>query len=148
MLNTDLGLSRYYKGVTLGEPLSSAAAVGFTDTAIGLKPFSPILFKAGRDAANNIVFEWQRRTRLAVRMIGPLGINVPLGEDTESYEIDIFSSSSYSTVVRTIASSTPTASYTAAQQTADGLTPGNIIYARVYQRSATVGRGYPLQQAA
>ena len=148
MLNTDLGLSRYYKGVTLGEPLSSAAAVSFTDTAIGLKPFSPILFKAGRDAANNVVFEWQRRTRLAVRMIGPLGINVPLGEDTESYEIDIFSSSSYSTVVRTIASSTPTASYTAAQQTADGLTPGNIIYARVYQRSATVGRGYPLQQAA
>ncbi len=91
MLNTDLGLSRYYKGVTLGEPLSSAAAVSFTDNAIGLKPFSPILFKAGRDAANNIVFEWQRRTRLAVRMIGPLGINVPLGEDTESYEIDIFS---------------------------------------------------------
>ena len=73
---------------------------------------------------------------------------MPLGEDTESYEIDIFSDSSYSTVVRTIASSTPTAPYTAAQQSADGLTPGNTIYARVYQRSATVGRGYPLQQAA
>ena len=148
MVNTDLGLSRYYKGVTLGQGLSSATAVTFVDNAIGLKPFSPILFKAGRDASNNIVFEWQRRTRLAVRMIGPLGINVPLGEDTESYEIDIFSSSSYSTVVRTIASSTPTAAYTAAQQSADGLTPGNTIYARVYQRSATVGRGYPLQQAA
>jgi len=148
MLNTDLGLSRFYKGVTLGQPLSSAVAVSFTDIAIGLKPFSPILFKAGRDAANNVIFEWQRRTRLAVRMIGPLGINVPLGEDTESYEIDIFSGSSYSTVVRTIASSTPTAPYTEAQQIADGLTPGNTIYARVYQRSATVGRGYPLQQAA
>ena len=148
MVNTDLGMPRYYKGVTLGQGLSSATAVNFTDNAIGLKPFSPILFKAGRDASNNIMFEWQRRSRLAARMIGAIGINVPLGEDTESYEIDIFADGSYSTVVRTIASSMPSAPYTAAQQAADGLTPGNTIYARVYQRSAAVGRGYPLQQAA
>ena len=127
MVNSDLGLPRFYKGVTLGRALSSATAITFTDNAIGLKPFSPILFKAGRHA---------------------IGISVPLGEDSESYEIDIFSDSTYSTVVRTIAASTPAAPYTAAQQAADGLTPGNTIYARVYQRSAAVGRGYPLQQAA
>jgi hypothetical protein len=38
--------------------------------------------------------------------------------------------------------------YTAAQQTADGLTPGNTVYFIVYQVSATVGNGYGARGAA
>ena len=146
--NSDAGLTRYYKGVTLGGALSSATSRAFVDTAVGLKPFSPILFKVGRDASNNVHFEWQRRTRMSVRMIGALGISVPLGEDAELYDIDIFADGTFATVVRTITSGLPYADYSAADQTADGLTPGDTIYAKVYQRSAAVGRGYPLQAAA
>ena len=146
--NNELGLSLYYKGVTLGRALSSATAQTFTNTAIGRKSFSPIIFKAGRDASNNITFEWQRRTRLAVRMIGSAGISAPLGEDSEAYEIDVYSNSGYTTVVRTISATTTSASYTAAQQTTDGLTPGNTVYCKIYQISEQVGRGYVLQKAA
>ncbi|MFH0934322.1 MAG: hypothetical protein V1879_03895 [Pseudomonadota bacterium] len=146
--NNELGLSRYYKGVTLGRALSTATAKSFTDHAVGLKPFSPIFLRVGRDESNNITFTWQRRTRLSVRMIGALGISVPLGEDSESYEIDVYSSGTYTTVVRTIGATTTSAAYSADQQTADGLTPGNTVYAKAYQLSAVVGRGYPLQQAA
>ena len=146
--NSELGLSLYYKGVTLGRALSSATAEQFTDNSVGLKPFSPILLKAGRDGSNNITFTWQRRTRLGVRMIGALGISIPLGETSEAYEIDIYASSAYATVLRTITAASETASYTAAQQTTDGLTPGDPVYCKAYQVSAEIGRGYALQKAA
>lgn len=146
--NSELGVSRYYKGVTLGEALASATAESFTDNAIGLKPFAPIDLRAARDGSNNITFTWQRRTRLAVRMIGALGISVPLGEDSEAWELDIYANGSYATVVRTISASSATAAYSAAEQTADGLTPGNTVYTKLYQRSAAIGRGYALQTAA
>lgn len=146
--NSELGLTRYYKGITLGRALSSADGVPFIDNAVGLKPFSPITLRAARDASNNITFTWQRRTRLSVRMIGALGISVPLGEDSEAYAVEIYSDGTYSTLLRTISVSSPTADYSAADQVADGLTPGDPVHAKVYQISATVGRGYPLTQAA
>lgn len=45
-------------------------------------------------------------------------------------------------VVRTKTVTTETVSYTAAEQTTDGLTPGNLVRMKIYQISATVGRGY------
>lgn len=146
--NSDLGLARWYKGVTLGRALSSATAEQFTDTALGLKPFAPFDLRATRDGSNNVTFTWQRRTRLATRAIGALGISVPLGEDSEAYEIDIYADGTYAAVLRTISATSATAAYSAAEQTADGLTPGNAVYARMYQLSANVGRGYKLEQAA
>jgi hypothetical protein len=45
-------------------------------------------------------------------------------------------------VLRTITGlSSPAASYSAANQTSDGLTPGDPVLLRVYQMSAIVGRG-------
>ena len=77
-------------------------------------------------------------------MIGALGISVPLGEESLAFEVDIVVPGSPD-VVRTIDATDIEADYTAAQQTADGLTPGNAVTARIYQVSATVGRGYVLE---
>lgn len=145
---SELGLPQFYKGLTIGRRLSTASTQSFTDTGIGLKPFSPVDLRAFRDVSDNITFTWQRRTRLETRSIGTLGISVPLGEDTESYSLDIYSDNTFATVVRTITAATTTASYSAAEQIADGLTPGDEVYVRVYQISAIVGRGYPLETAA
>jgi hypothetical protein len=55
----------------------------------------------------------------------------------------------YTTVVRTITGlSTPTATYTSAQQTTDFGSPQAEVFVRVYQVSATVGRGHYLEGAA
>lgn len=148
MTNSEIGLVRFYKGVTLGGALSSATAEAFTDTAVGLKPFSPFDLRAKRDASNNIAFTWQRRTRFDVRIIGTLGISVPLGEEVEAYALDIYADGTYGTVVRTIGAAVGAAVYTAAEQAADGLTPGDAVHYRLYQISASVGRGYPLERAA
>lgn len=146
--NNQLGAARYYKGVTLGSSVSSANAQYFTNTGVGLKPFSPFDLRITRDGSNNATFTWQRRTRLTVRTTGPLGISVPLGEEVEAYEIDIYSDGTYTTVVDTLTATSTTVEYTAAEQTAAGLTPGNTIYADVHQMSQVVGRGYALRAAA
>lgn len=154
MLNADIGATRYVKAVSIGEPASAAEGEAFIDTAIGLKPFSPFFLRATRDGSNNATLAWERRSRLNVRMIGSAGISCPLGEEVEAYEIDLFTSSSYATKVRTIAANSTSmraaarqADYSSAEQTLDGLTPGATLHAKVYQMSAVIGRGYALTGA-
>jgi len=67
-------------------------------------------------------------------------VAIGLGEASQAYEVDIRNAGDTATL-RTITAATPIASYTAAQQTTDGLTPGNPVVLRVFQISATVGSG-------
>lgn len=140
-----IGVERQYNAVTLGRPLGSGTQQAFTDTGVDQKPFSPFDARVERDGSNNATITWQRRTRFSVRTIGPLGISIPLGEESEAYSTDVYDDDTFATVVRTIASTTPTASYSASDQTADGLTPGDPLNLRIYQISGTVGRGYPVE---
>ena len=71
-------------------------------------------------------------------------VDVPIGEASESYEVEIYDGSGYATVKRTLTASTPAAAYTSAQQVTDFGANQATLYVRVYQISATVGRGYPL----
>ena len=145
LTNSQLGVARYYKGVTLGREESSATGSATTIDGIALKPFAPFDLRASRDGSNNITGTFQRRSRLSVRMIGALGISVPLSESPEAYEIDVMSEASPQTVLRTISVGTTTFSYSAADQTTDTLTPGNPVTFMVYQISPIVGRGYALE---
>lgn len=143
----DLGGLRYYKGVSAGQLLSAVTAETITPGGITLKPFSPVNARVDREAADHII-TWSRRTRLSTRLVGSLPIYVPLGEDTEAYEVDIFASSGAATagtpVLRTIsAAGAATCTYTSAQRAVDG-TGSTVVYMRIYQLSAAVGRGYPL----
>jgi hypothetical protein len=65
-----------------------------------------------------------------------------VGEDTSGYST-YTSGGQVRKRGRTIASSTPTSSYTAANQTTDYGSAQNPIYAVVYQMSSRIGRGYP-----
>jgi len=146
--NSELGATRYYKGVTFGRPLSSASSQPFAAMGINLKPYAPVLLRVTRDGSNNATLSCERRSRFPTRVVGDLGISIPLGEASEAYEWDVFDDNTYTTVVRTLTSITPTVAYSAAQQTSDGLTPGDPLHVRVYQMSAMIGRGYPLERAA
>jgi len=130
--------SRLFKPVSLLTNEVDTTAQAFTNNGVGKMPKSPVHVAGVRDSSNNLTVTWVRRTRLQVPGLG-LG-PVPLGELSEAYSIDIYSGA---TVVRTIASTTPTATYTAAEQTADGLSPGAAVTLRVYQLSDVRGRGFP-----
>ena len=81
---------------------------------------------------------WKRRTRIGGDSWD--SVEVPLGEDAERYEIDILDGSD---VVRTLSATSPAATYTAAQQTADFGSPQSSISLRIHQLSTTTGRGTP-----
>jgi len=130
--------SRLFKPVSLLTNEVDTASQAFTNNGVGKMPKSPVHVAGVRDGSNNLTVTWVRRTRLQVPGLG-LG-PVPLGELSEAYSIDIYSGAA---VVRTITSTTPTAIYTAAEQTADGLSPGTAVTLRVYQLSDVRGRGFP-----
>ncbi len=138
MANNMIGLNRYYKAVSFGSMLTDVASSNLTYNAVALKPYSPVHISGARDGSNNLTINWIRRTRLG----GPLldGVDIALNETSEAYEVDILSSGS---VVRTITGITsPTTTYSAANQMADfGSTPSGIDVA-VYQLSGIIGRGY------
>jgi hypothetical protein len=103
----------------------------------GLKPLSPAHIRASR-LAGDLHLTWVRRTRTGGDSWE--SIDVPLGEAEERYEIDILDGP---TVKRTLPATQPSAVYTAAQQTEDFGSPQSTIALRLYQLSATRGRGTP-----
>jgi len=136
--NNIIGLSRSYEAVTFGSTLSSARPQSFTYTGIALKPYSPVQITGARDGSSNLTINWIRRTRLGGDWQD--SADVPLNEASEAYEIDIMNGGS---VVRTIVGlSSPTASYTAAQQVTDFGSAQSNVTVNIYQLSAIVGRGY------
>ncbi len=132
------GMSRSYKAVSLWQEESAVAAISFANTARGLVPLSPVHLAGSRDGAGNLTITWIRRTRIPSAWTG--GTDVPLGEAAERYEIDIRDAANTATL-RTIAITSPTATYTAAEQTADFGAPQATVRIRVQQISDTVGRG-------
>lgn len=139
----EIGRLQYLKPVTSGQALTAATAQTFTPTAIALKPFAPINLRANRASVNTIL-SWERRTRFSYRITGTLAWSCPLGETSESYVIEIYSSVAYTTLKRTLTSATSSVTYTSAQQVTDFGSNQTIVYAKVYQVSAAVGNGYPL----
>jgi hypothetical protein len=137
----DWNVSRLFKPVSILTDAALATAQAFTNTGVGKAPYSPVLITGDRDVSDNLTVEWVRRTRLQVPGLG--AGPVPLGEATEAYEIDILDGASPPAVLRTLTATSPTVAYTAAQQTTDGLTPGDPVQLRVYQISDVRGRGFP-----
>lgn len=146
----DLAGLRYYKGVSTGQRLSAVAAKTITPLGVNLKPWSPVDARVDRSASDHVI-TWKRRTRLSTRLTGALPMSCPLGEASEGYVVEIFAGSAQATagtpVLRMLTSSSQSVTYTSAMRSADG-TGSSIVYLRVYQLSAEIGRGYPLITSA
>ncbi len=135
--NNLIGRELFYKAVSVGNTLSNTDEVTFTYTGRNLKPFAPAHVQGVRDGSGNLTISWIRRSRIGGEWRD--GVDVALGEESEKYEVDIMSGS---TVKRTIAVTSPSASYSAAEQTTDFGSAQSSVSVRVYQLSAVVGRGY------
>ena len=138
----DLGSARYYKAASAGQKLSAVASQAITPAGTSLECFSPVDARANR-ATTDTVLTWTRRTRLSTRLVGTLPISAPLGEAAESYEVEVWDAT-YTTLKRTLTSTTSTVTYTSANQVTDFGSNQAVLYLKIYQLSAIVGRGYPL----
>jgi hypothetical protein len=135
----EIGLSFTWKCGPASRDIGSPNYVQLAHTFVGegLKPLGPVHVRATR-SAGDLNLTWTRRTRIGGDSWD--GIDVPLGEAEERYEIDILDGT---IVKRTLTVTSPAATYTAAQQTADFGAPQSSISLRIFQISATRGRGTP-----
>lgn len=137
-----IGSEKLYRGITSGKALDSDTDRAFTYTGVNLECLSPVHLTGDRHpSTNDWTLTWVRRSRFAGWRDY---VDATLGEAVESYEVDVYSDSNYTTLKRTLTSSTPTVTYTSADQVTDFGSNQATLYLKVYQLSATVGRGYPL----
>jgi hypothetical protein len=126
--------------IAAGRDYGDAAAVSLSVTpqATALMPLTPVHLKASRDGSG-VTFSWIRRTRVdGDSWVG----EVPLGEDSEQYAVDILTGSD---VIRTLATPTPSVLYAAADELNDFGAMQTSLSVQITQVSATVGRGFAAQ---
>ena len=131
-----------------GEPTGQRrdlCGAGLHTAGVGLRPLSVAHVQQPwrkPRSPGDLTIRWTRRSRaLAADSWG--GLEVPLGEELEAYEVEILDGA---TVKRVLSVTNTSALYTAAQQTADWgalLGPGDTLDIRIFQLSALVGRGAP-----
>jgi hypothetical protein len=136
----DIGVSRSYRAVTFGSLFEEAVQVSESFSGNDLKPWAPVHLDANREVNNDLTLTWVRRTRLGGGLRDGTGV-VPLGEDSEEYELEILDGPGGNTVRTVTGLTSPTYTYTEADQIADGET-GPSLYFKVWQVSAVIGRGF------
>lgn len=121
-----------------GDPSWDGA--GFTLRCVAARPLSPVHLTGRRNGAGDLAIAWVRRSRLGALWAD--GADAPLGEEAERYEVEILDGA---IVRRTLTAAGPGVTYPASAALADfGGLPATVTV-RVYQLSATVGRGLPAQ---
>ena len=119
----------------LGAPSYDTLAHAFA--GIGHRPYAPVHVRGKRDDVG-LHIHWIRRSRIGGDSWD--GVEIPLGEESERYEVDVIDGDS---TVRTLTTSSPTALYSTSDQLADFGTTPDALTIRVYQLSERFGRGTP-----
>lgn len=138
----EIGLERLYKGVTARGSVVDAKEQAFTNSAVGKECYAPVHLGFGRDADNNLILTWTRRTRLGGEWRDK--VDVSLGEELEQYVVEV-TSNDYTHVIRiTPFLARPTWTYAASEQIDDFGEIYDNPHFKIYQFSTTHGRGSAL----
>jgi hypothetical protein len=92
------------------------------------RPWAPAQVRATRRASGDVSISWIRCARAGGDWLGPG--DVPLGELSETYQLDILSGT---TVKRSVTVTSPAHAYSSANQIADFGTPPASLHVRVAQ---------------
>ena len=130
---------RYRIGPAAGD-YADSACVEFAATVgpKALAPYAPVRATARREVGG-IVISFVRRSRRDAD--GWDLLDVPIGETSEAYEIEIMNAGS---PVRTLAGNLTSLTYPSADELADFGAARTTLDLRIYQISPNVGRGFPL----
>lgn len=149
--SVDLNISRFYKAVTVGGSLAEAERKTLKLLGRAMMPLSPADIRGARDGSpSDWIVTWKRRTRVGGAWRD--GVDVPLSEESEAYEVDIIAAGSPD-VARSITAAVSAggsvvipgnrqAVYSDADQIADFGAVQGVLTVKVYQLSALVGRGF------
>jgi hypothetical protein len=137
-------LQRYYQAISIGVDFLASPILPFTNTSAALMPLAVCQVANASDGSGGTVLSWVRRTRYAGELQDSTG-DVPLNEVSEAYSVDVFTADG-TRLLRTMAVSTPTVTYTLVDYNSDNATTATsvpILPYVIYQLSAVVGRGFP-----
>lgn len=140
---SEVGLARYWRTGPAGYDISPENFVE-TSTSAGLRaqlPLSPVHLRARREAAD-IILTWVRRTRIGGDDWQQ--IEVPLGETSEQYQIEIGPAGG--AAVRIATASEPQWTYPAAAIAADFGAMPDELDVTVRQVSGAIGWGVPTKR--
>lgn len=138
---TYINANKYYKVVTTGKELEETDAITFQYRGNIFKPYAPCHITATRNANNDLIINWTRRTRIGGDWRD--NVDILLGEDFEKYNIEILDANNRNRVKRIIeVKDIQNAVYTAEQQQLDFGEVQSSIKFKIYQLSAIVGAGY------
>jgi hypothetical protein len=136
----------FYRAVGRGEALRDATTLPITPAGRDLMPFAPVQHAASGSWGSDVTLTWERRTRIGGELVDGTG-DVPLGEDSEAYELEILDGPD-GEVLRTATGLTARSfTYSAAMQSADFGSVQTELTFVVYQISVQVGRGFPGEAA-
>jgi hypothetical protein len=146
------GAIRQFKAVGAGRSLTETQTDQITYYPRDLMPYAPVNVQRFFESSGDLTITWDRRNRLGGNMADGTG-EVPMSENSESYEIYILTSEFENdpttnvrptNAMRVYTSTTPIVYYTDADMTEDGFNPfGDTLHVVVYQISAACGRGFP-----
>lgn len=152
-LTSSRGQPRYFRAVASGRTLQETATLQIAYEPRDLMPYAVNDIRIDRTPTPDVKVTWARRTRMGGNMQDGTG-SVPLGEKFERYEAyilaapfagDLSKGEGPTTFLRKYAAlTTPTFTYTAAEQAADTFDPtADTLHLVIYQLSDPVGRGFP-----
>jgi len=132
---SDRGLPKYYRAGPVDRPLDhpSYRQAIRAFSGVGLRPLSPVHLRL-HERDGDLDITWTRRTRIDGDSWQ--GIDVPLGEETEAYTVEVLRDGA---VLRRAETASPGWTYGAAERAADA-GPGSIQI-RVAQLSRAWGAG-------
>lgn len=140
--SSEIGIDRIYKTVSVGAAAGTGIEQTFATQGVALEPYSPAHLAAALDEDGDMLISWVRRGRLGRELTS--GVDIPLSEAFERYEIDILTPAG--AVLRTVTvNDAQELLYTYAQQLADFTVRDVPMLVRVYQISEIVGRGTPAE---
>lgn len=146
LLSAEIGLELNWRVGPAGYDLSGPAFSLYADEIGGMRallPLSPVHLDAERLTDGSLAISWIRRGRIDADSW--LGTDIPLGEEYESYQVDIAKLDG--TTVRSTTVSEPSWTYAATDLAADFPTLPPTLDVTVRQVSAAIGLGLPTSLA-
>lgn len=137
---SELGLAHVYRIGPADRDIADPAFIEIAATGgpKAYQPYAPAQASATR-GASGVAIAFTRRGRRDADGWEP--VDIPLGEDSENYLIEIWRADA---LLRTLAVASPSALDAAGDELADFGEPQAALSLRIYQISASVGRGFPL----
>lgn len=144
--NFQIGTERLYKVVAPGGSLDDVDPIVFTCYGNSICPFAPAYFTGTRNGTNDLSIRFIARSRRVGRT---LGVPTDTVEPIEEFDIEYLASPGGAVVAEETAVAIDwaigAAEFTAAEQTAAGLTPGNPVSLRARQRSRRLRNGNAIE---